>query len=232
MSVKVAPPPGCTIDISDPQVQEAAIRIQASYRGHRSRSELRARGPPRILQELRDVVLVEGSAAKLECRVSAFPDPFIVWSKGGAALQDGPKYRYVFEDPDVVALVVRDGELSDLGRYTVTIKNPFGETSGSASIRVQGELPARVSKGPESARGKRGGTMVLKADISGEPPPLVAWLKDGDDVDEDERVFFDVGDTSTILTIKNARPQDSGKYEVFVENHFGSDQSFARLDVL
>ncbi|KAJ0070606.1 hypothetical protein NL108_016861 [Boleophthalmus pectinirostris] len=230
MSAKVGPPPGCTINISDPQVQEAAIRIQASYRGHRSRKELREKGPPRILQELRDVVLVEGSAAKLSCRVSAFPDPFIVWSKDGQQLQDGPKYRYVFEDPDVVALVVRDGELGDLGKYTVTVKNPFGQTTDSASITV--EVPARVSKGPESLRSKRGCTVTLKAEISGEPPPLVAWLKDGDDIDEDDRVFFDIGDTTTILTIKNAQLLDSGKYEVFVENNLGTDQSFARLDII
>lgn len=84
------------------------------------------------------MVLVEGSAAKLECRVSAFPDPFIVWHKDGKELKDGPKYRYVFEDPDFVALVVRDGVLADLGKYTVNIKNPFGQTSGSACILVEG----------------------------------------------------------------------------------------------
>lgn len=101
---------------------------------------MREKGPPKFLAELKDVVLLEGSAAKLECRVSAFPDPFIVWSKDGAELKDGPKYRYVFEDPDVVALVVRDGVLADLGKYTVTIKNTFGMTSGSASILIEGKL--------------------------------------------------------------------------------------------
>lgn len=100
---------------------------------------MREKGPPKILQELKDVVLVEGSAAKLECRVSAFPDPFIIWYKDGKELKDGPKYRYMFEDPDFVALVVRDGVLADLGKYTVTIKNPFGQTSGSACILVEGE---------------------------------------------------------------------------------------------
>nr|XP_019945261.1 PREDICTED: CAVP-target protein [Paralichthys olivaceus] len=229
MSTKAAPP-GCTLNIDDPQVQEAAIRIQASYRGHRSRKELREKGPPKILQELKDVVLVEGSAAKLECRVSAFPDPFIVWYKDGKELKDDPKYRYVFEDPDFVALVVRDGVLADLGKYTVTIKNPFGQTSGSACILV--EVPARVSKGPDNIKAKRGTTIVLKAEISGEPPPDVAWLKDGDDIDEDKRVFFDVGDTNTILTIKNAQVSDAGRYEVFVENSLGTDQSFARVDIL
>ncbi|XP_063070650.1 SPEG neighbor protein-like [Engraulis encrasicolus] len=227
---KAAPPPGCTLDINDPQVQEAAIRIQASYRGHRSRKELREKGPPKFLAELKDVVLLEGSAAKLECRVSAFPDPFIVWSKDGAELKDGPKYRYVFEDPDVVALVVRDGVLADLGKYTVTIKNTFGMTSGSASILI--EVPAKVTKGPASVKAKKGTTVVLKADIAGEPPPDVGWLKDGEDIEEDDRVFYDIGDTNTILTIKNAQRSDAGKYEVFVENNLGTDQSFARVDIL
>lgn len=43
----------------------------------RSRKELRENGPPRVLEPLKDVVLIEGSAAKLTCRISAFPDPFI-----------------------------------------------------------------------------------------------------------------------------------------------------------
>ena len=93
------------------------------------------------------MVLVEGSAAKLECRVSAFPDPFIVWSKDGKELKDGPKYRYVFEDPDFVALVVRDGILADLGKYTVSIKNPFGQTYGSACILVEGVYRSLVLAG-------------------------------------------------------------------------------------
>ncbi|XP_036397323.1 SPEG neighbor protein-like isoform X1 [Megalops cyprinoides] len=229
-AAKTAPPPGCTINIQDPQVQEAAIRIQASYRGHRSRKELREKGPPKILQPLKDVVLLEGSAAKLECRVSAFPDPFIIWAKDSKELKDGPKYRYVFEDPDVVALVVRDGVLADLGRYTVSVKNTFGATSDSACIIV--EVPAKIAKGPDNVKVVKGATVTLKAGISGEPPPDVGWLKDGDDIEEDDRVFYDIGDTTTILTIKNAQLSDAGKYEVFVENNLGTDQSFARVDVL
>lgn len=104
----------------------------------RSRKELREKGPPRVLEPLKDVVLIEGSAAKLTCRISAFPDPFIRWSKDGKELRDGPKYRYIFEDPDVVALVVRDGELADLGQYSINVTNPFGQCSDSARILVEG----------------------------------------------------------------------------------------------
>lgn len=108
-------------------------------RAGRSRKELREKGPPRVLEPLKDVVLLmEGGAAKLTCRVSAFPDLFIRWGKDRKELRDGPKCRYVFKDPDVVALVVHDGELADLSRYSVTVTNPFGQCSDSARILVEG----------------------------------------------------------------------------------------------
>lgn len=105
---------------------------------------MRETGPPRVLEPLKDVVLIEGSAAKLTCRISAFPDPFIRWSKDGKELRDGPKYRYIFEDPDVVALVVRDGELADLGQYSINVTNPFGQCSDSARILVEGTRAPRA----------------------------------------------------------------------------------------
>ncbi|XP_034142660.1 SPEG neighbor protein [Esox lucius] len=65
-------PFGFTLDIKDKHVQDAAIHIQ-SYQDHGK--ELREKGPPKILQVLKDVVVLDGSAAKLECKVSAFPTP-------------------------------------------------------------------------------------------------------------------------------------------------------------
>nr|XP_032649296.1 SPEG neighbor protein [Chelonoidis abingdonii] len=213
------PPPGCTLDINDPQVQNAAIRIQASYRGHRSRKELKEKGPPRVLQALKDVMLIEGSAARLECRISAFPDPFIRWLKDGRELKDGPKYRYVFEDPDIVALVVRDGELADLGRYTIAVKNTFGECSDSARILVEEGLAPQILEVPPQALHKP------QPHPSPCPHPREGPQLYGG-------VFYDIGSNSTTLTIKRVAASDAGKYEVFVENSLGTDESFARLDVL
>ncbi|KAI7808440.1 putative CAVP-target protein-like [Triplophysa rosa] len=108
--------------------------------------------PSKVPAETERSGSAEGSAVRLECRGSAFPEPFIIWSKNGKQLKDGPKYRCIFEDPDLVALVVRDGVLDDLGRYTVTIKDPSDQTSGSACIIV--EVPAKVNKGPENVKTK------------------------------------------------------------------------------
>lgn len=44
-------------------------------------------------------------------------------------------------------------------------------------------------------------------------------------------MYFETRSTNTTLTIRRATPQDSGRYEVYVENSLGMDQSFARVDV-
>lgn len=105
--------------------------------------------PPRVLEPLKDVVLIEGSAAKLTCHISAFPDPFIRWSKDGKELRDGPN---VFEDPDVVALVVCYGELADLDQYSINITNPFSQCSDSVRILVKGTCVPAASAADAAAR--------------------------------------------------------------------------------
>ncbi|XDA73355.1 hypothetical protein R6Z07F_003242 [Ovis aries] len=175
-----APPYGRSLDINDLQVQKAAIRIQASYQAHRSWKELREKGPPRVLEPLKDLVLLmEGSAAKLICCVSAFSDLFTHWGKDRKELRDGPKCRYVFKDPDIVALVVHDGELADLNQYSINVTNPFGQCSGSARILV--EVPAKIQKGPDNTKARKGAKVTLIAEILGEPAPNVGWAKNGED---------------------------------------------------
>uniref|UniRef100_A0A8C6EH17 SPEG neighbor n=1 Tax=Moschus moschiferus TaxID=68415 RepID=A0A8C6EH17_MOSMO len=226
-SSTAAPPPGSTLDINDPQVQKAAIGIQASYQDHRSRKELCEKQPPRVLEPLRGVVLLmEGSAAKLIRRVSAFPDLFIRWGKDCQELRDGPKCRYAFKDPDVEALVVSDGQLADLSQYSINVTNPFGQCSDSLILV---EVPAKIQKGPDNSKARKGAKVTLIAEILGEPAPDVGWAKNREDIEEDHRMFFEIGSTTTTLTIRQATPEDSGKYEVYVENT--SMDHIAREDV-
>ncbi|XP_043540918.1 SPEG neighbor protein-like, partial [Chiloscyllium plagiosum] len=93
-------------------------------------------------------------------------------------------------------------------------------------------VPGKIQKGPDSVKVKAGQMVKLVAHISGEPEPDVGWAKDGEDVEEDDRLFYDIDADTTTLTIKNVTKADAGKYEVFVENSLGMDQSFARVDVI
>lgn len=48
-------------------------------------------------------------------------------------------------------------------------------------------VPAKIQKGPDSTKAKKGSTVNLTAHISGEPAPDVGWAKDGEDIEEDDR---------------------------------------------
>uniref|UniRef100_A0A3B4ZQV0 Ig-like domain-containing protein n=1 Tax=Stegastes partitus TaxID=144197 RepID=A0A3B4ZQV0_9TELE len=204
-TAKTAPPPGCTPNISDPRVQEAAVPIQSSERKI-------------LLRSCRS----SGSCSRQRCKagVSVFTDPFIVWYK---ELKD-----------EFVALVVQDGVLDDLGKYTeicmYSIASVMFINYMADKVIALCYVPAKVTQGPDNIKAKRGTALVLTADISGEPLPDVTWPKDGDD--EDDRLgSFDVGETNTVLTIKNANSSDAGRYEVFVENELDMS-NFACVDIL
>lgn len=225
------PPPGVDIDLGDKDVQKAAAMIQKSFRGHRVRKKMLEDGPPKFMDELQDVTTMEMSSVRLDCRLAGFPDPTVKWYKEGQELKEGVKYRIIFEDPDICALSINSIELSDAARYTCKAFNQFGEAFDSAILSVQ--APAKIEKGPPNVRAQVGETIVLKVSISGTPAPEVGWAKGENDIEEDERVFYDINedDDTTVLTIKNCTKKDAGKYECYVENDLGQDHTFSRVEV-
>merc|ERR1712243_305177 len=133
------------IDLKDPAVIEATSMVQKSFRGYVIRKKLAADGPPRFLGEgLQDVSLVDGSAAKIVGRVKGFPDPTIAWFKDGQPIKESRKFKIVFEDPDLVSLVVTNCDQQDVGTYTCKAYNQFGEAFDSAKVII--EVPAKVEE--------------------------------------------------------------------------------------
>lgn len=48
-------------------------------------------------------------------------------------------------------------------------------------------VPAKIQKGPDNTKARKGATVTLTAEIMGEPAPDVGWTKDGEDIEEDDR---------------------------------------------
>lgn len=218
------------IDLKDKDVIEATSMVQKCFRGFMVRRQLAADGPPRFLGEgLQDVSLVDGSAAKIVGRVKGFPDPTIAWFKDGQPLKESRKHKILFEDPDMVSLIVTNCDTMDVGTYTCKAYNQFGEAFDSAKVII--EVPAKIEKGPPNASVKIGGSITLSATISGDPEPEVGWAKDGKDIDEDDHLNYDIDGETTVLNITNITKRDAGKYEVYCENDKGFDHSFATITV-
>ncbi|XP_055967964.1 LOW QUALITY PROTEIN: SPEG neighbor protein [Sorex fumeus] len=109
------------------------------------------KGPRRVLEQLADVVLMKGNRVKRTCGVSALLDPFIPPELRPHSSRD----RSVFQDPDAVALVVRNSELARLGYlhsipHHVTI--PFLQCSDSARSLVETKIQ-RVPRNTEARQG-------------------------------------------------------------------------------
>uniref|UniRef100_A0A914I6R1 Uncharacterized protein n=1 Tax=Globodera rostochiensis TaxID=31243 RepID=A0A914I6R1_GLORO len=70
----------------------------------------------------------------------------------------------------------------------------------------------------------------LLCTVTGNPPPKIEWLKDGQPVDEERvQTLFKSGVAS--LEIFNTRPQDAGVYTCVASNELGQDETSAPVAV-
>ncbi len=98
---------------------------------------------------------------------------------------------------------------------------------------------ATIVKGPEDANHYMGQTVHLTAHYFGNPEPRVTWFKNGsrifadpDDLPEpDRRVLIKTYSGESTLVVRDLRLEDSGKYEVLIENEIGNDAAVASVGV-
>ena len=101
---------------------------------------------------------------------------------------------------------------------------------------------ATIVKGPEDQTVSIGDTVNLAAHYFGNPEPRVTWLKNGSRIEDRtknssnreesaERVVIRTYSGESTLILKDVRADDSGKYEVHIENEVGNDAAVASLGV-
>ena len=91
---------------------------------------------------------------------------------------------------------------------------------------------ATIVKGPEDATHSIGEMVHLSAHYFGNPEPRVTWFKNGTRIyASSERILIKTYSGESTLIIRDLRPDDSGKYEVLIENEVGNDAAVASLGV-
>jgi len=94
---------------------------------------------PKFLQPLKSQEVFEGSAAKLEVRISGEPEPEIEWFKDEQPIEEGGNFRIEFDDTDGCVLVINSAKLEDEGMYRCVASNSFGKAISEAHFLVTGE---------------------------------------------------------------------------------------------
>lgn len=188
---------------------------------------------PVFTELLQPVEVVEGSPAKLQCRVSGVPEPNIEWFRDSEPVKEDKRIKMRF-DGELCTLKILSTELDDEGAYKCVAKNELGSASCASELLVnepnkkpeftEKMKPVDVTEG-EAAR--------FDVRVKGNPLPVVDWFRGKDKLEDEGRhvMMDDEEDGKFTLIIEDTVPEDAGTYKCVASNEEGRATSKAALAV-
>lgn len=187
-----------------------------------------------------EIMALKGENVTLNCKAvsSSSSNMSVLWKKDNMELlnpnvvvrshvdQDGRSVETVSE------LKLLSVEHSHAGKYQCVVSNSYGTTYSQKSTISVLVFPTFLKK-PKNVEVLAGDTVKLECAATGEPPPEVAWHKDGGNdfpAARERRMHVLHGDD--VFFIVNARLSDAGVYSCTAHNAAGTASADAHLEVL
>uniref|UniRef100_A0A3P8NP49 DCC netrin 1 receptor n=1 Tax=Astatotilapia calliptera TaxID=8154 RepID=A0A3P8NP49_ASTCA len=173
-----------------------------------------------FLQSPTRVTALLGSDAVLECSASGYPTPSIQWRTGEELIQSWSKYSLLAGSNLIIRSVTDD----DSGSYSCTASNKNHNITAYAELSVL--VPPQFLNYPTNTYAYESTDIELECAVTGNPPPTVRWMKNGEEVIPSD--YFQIVDGSN-LQILGLVKSDEGFYQCIAENSAGSSQAMAQL---
>ncbi|XP_073320165.1 immunoglobulin superfamily DCC subclass member 4 [Pagrus major] len=176
-----------------------------------------------IVAPPQNATVVLGRPAVMECMAQGQPKPLVSWSR-----QDG---KPISTDVVVLAtnLVIRDTRRHHSGVYVCRANKPMTREFVIAAAELHVPAPPVILQPPETASLSRGNTARFVCNSSGEPPPVLHWLKNGKPIKPFRRVK---SQTPGVLLINQLALEDAGYYQCIADNGLGTACATAKLTVI
>ncbi|XP_023579891.1 roundabout homolog 2 [Octodon degus] len=193
--------------------------------------------PPQFVVRPRDQIVAQGRTVTFPCETKGNPQPAVFWQKEGSQNLLFPNQP---QQPNSRCSVSPTGDLtitniqrSDAGYYICQALTVAGSILAKAQLEVTDVLtdrpPPIILQGPVNQTLAVEGTALLKCKATGDPLPVISWLKEGFTfLGRDPRAT--IQDQGT-LQIRNLRISDSGTYTCVATSSSGETAWSAVLDV-
>ncbi|XP_035171267.1 roundabout homolog 2 isoform X14 [Oxyura jamaicensis] len=193
--------------------------------------------PPQFVVRPRDQIVAQGRTVTFPCETKGNPQPAVFWQKEGSQnllfpnqpLQPNSRYS-VSPTGD---LTITNIQRSDAGYYICQALTVAGSILAKAQLEVTDVLtdrpPPIILQGPVNQTLAVDGTALLKCKATGDPHPVISWLKEGFTfLGRDPRTS--IQDQGT-LQIKTLRLSDTGTYTCVATSSSGETSWSAVLEV-
>ncbi|XP_069588702.1 myosin light chain kinase, smooth muscle isoform X2 [Ranitomeya imitator] len=100
-------------------------------------SEERPPSKPVFTRTIMDIEVVEGSAARFDCRIEGHPDPEVIWYKDDQPIKESRHFQIDYDEDGNCSLTIAEVCGDDDAKYTCKAINSQGEASCKAELLVE-----------------------------------------------------------------------------------------------
>nr|XP_058911151.1 striated muscle preferentially expressed protein kinase isoform X10 [Kogia breviceps] len=208
---------------------------------------------------LEDVEVLEGRAARFDCKISGSPPPSVTWTQFGRPVEESENVR-LRQEGGLHSLHIAHVGSEDEGLYEVCATNAHGQAHCSAQLYV--EEPRTAATGPSSKLEKMPSIpeepeqgelerlsmpdflrplqdldvalakeAMLECQVTGLPYPTISWFHNGHRIqNSDDRRMTQYRDVHR-LVFPTVGPQHAGVYKSVIANKLGKAACYAHLYV-
>ncbi|XP_077571540.1 hemicentin-1 [Stigmatopora nigra] len=177
-------------------------------------TQLTVREPPPVLKPAVNVTALVGSATLLSCAVEGSMRYNLTWHRTGRTIRARSGRVKLLSNS---SLSISDVRTQDAGEYHCEALNAHGDTRITVWLLVP-EKPSVVLHAKNQVF-SRGDEIGLVCSASGSPPPLLFWSHGNTFLANRSRLSLH---QSGVLTIRDAIPEDAGKYMCLASNVAGN----------
>ncbi|KAK7132382.1 hypothetical protein R3I93_018809 [Phoxinus phoxinus] len=196
-----------------PSPRQASVSVSVTSSSSRLQS-------PIISIEPHSAAVKKGETASFRCRVHSGAQPVrLEWKPAN----NQPMSDNVKLGPDNSVMTITNAQAKNQGTYRCVASNLFGMTHSIVSLIVR-ESPKAVVTPAGPVRVRVGDPINLECQAAGEPRPSVRWHR----LDNNRRTMLSSpvpADSSAVMQVLVARPEDSGTYVCTAQNNQGTTET-------